>query len=208
MLPVPDALLLDLSTTILLTRFKTLILDIGLVFSNVAMRVAFSATAAELLFAKLNAWKVFPVVAITILSDVRVSVLPFSLTNEYLSSSKGKNVSFVPAVGTVAAVIWLLRIWTSKVFLIVITESVKSKLDIFSLGNLVNKVLSEDDCNEVWRIFKSLTVIPLPVPSVGKSLATSALIPLTAVTVVTVTLLFALSIAVILPKTGSDTSPV
>ena len=55
MLPVPDALLLDLSTTILLTRFKTLILDVGLVFSNVGIRVAFSATAAELLFAKLNA---------------------------------------------------------------------------------------------------------------------------------------------------------
>jgi len=205
-LPVPDALLLDLSTTILLTRFKTLILDVGLVFSNVAIRVAFSATAAELLFAKLNAWKVFPVVAITILSDVRVSVLPFSLTNEYLSSSKGKNVSFVPAVGTVAAVIWLLRIWTSKVFLIVITESVKSTLDILSLGNLVNKLLSEDDCNEVWRTFKSLTVLRALIPAA--SLAISALIPLTALTVVTVTLLFALSIAVILPKIGSATSPV
>ena len=79
-------------------------------------------------------------------------------------------------------------------------------MDIFSLGNLVNKVLSEDDCNEVWRTFKSLTVLRALIPPA--SLAISALIPLTAVTVVTVTLLFALSIAVILPKTGSDTSPV
>ena len=60
MLPVPDALLLDLSITTLLTRFKTLTFATGLIFSNVAIRVAFSATAAELLFAKLNAWKVFP----------------------------------------------------------------------------------------------------------------------------------------------------
>ena len=44
---------------------------------------------------------------------MRVSVEPSSLTKEYLSSSKGKNVSLDPAWGTVEEVIWLLRIWTS-----------------------------------------------------------------------------------------------
>ena len=88
-----------------MTLLSTFTFAFGLDFSKVATRVAFSATAALPLSAKLYAWKVSPAVLITTLSEVRVSVEPFSLTKEYLSSSKVKNVSFAPAVGTVAAVI-------------------------------------------------------------------------------------------------------
>ena len=62
------------------------------------------------------------------LSDVRSSVVPSALIKEYLSSSKGKNVSFLPA-SKVPVNSPLAILSPVKVFLILIDASVKSTSD-------------------------------------------------------------------------------
>ena len=89
------------------------------------------------------------------MSEVRTSVLPSDLIKVYLSSSKGKKVSFSPAVTGVDN--WLSAIVTLKVFLMVKDALVKSTEDIFGLGKTVYKVSSVDLDNLVPKIFKSET---------------------------------------------------
>ena len=70
------------------------------------------------------------------LSEVNASVLPSDLITAYLSSSKGKNVSFLPA--SKVPVNSPLEIFKPvKVFLILIDASVKSTLEISSFGKRV-----------------------------------------------------------------------
>ena len=82
-------------------------------------------------------------------------MLPSDLIKVYLSSSKGKKVSFSPAVTGVDN--WLSEIVTLNVFLIVNAALVKSTEDIFGLGKTVYKVSSVDLDNFVPKIFKSET---------------------------------------------------
>ena len=67
---------------------------------------------------KSKNWSNVPPPVMFILSEVNTSVVPSDLIKEYLSSSNGSNVSFVP--DSTCAVSWLFEISTSKVFLIVI----------------------------------------------------------------------------------------
>ena len=94
-----------------------------------------------------------PVESIWTLSDVRTSVCPSEVTNAYLSSSKGKKVSFAPAV---TVVVWLLEILTVKTVLIPRTAFVKSTFEILTFGSLVYKVLSVDVSRFVVKILKSV----------------------------------------------------
>ena len=69
------------------------------------------------------------------LSEVSTSVVPSDLINEYLSSSKGRNVSSVPAVTGVDN--WFPEILTVNDFLIVREALVKSIEEILFFGNVV-----------------------------------------------------------------------
>ena len=69
------------------------------------------------------------------LSEVNTSVVPSDLINEYLSSSKGKNVSLVPALTRVDN--WFKEILTVNNFLIVREALVKSTEEILFFGNFV-----------------------------------------------------------------------
>ena len=89
------------------------------------------------------------------LSEVSNSVEPSDLINEYLSSSKGKNVSFVPA--TTEAESWFDAILTVNDFLIDKTAFVKSTEEILFFGSFVYNVLSDDDSKLVVKILKSVT---------------------------------------------------
>ena len=126
----------------------------GLVFARVATKVApwLALRSAPTFFI----WRdPLPLVKVN-LSDVNTSVTPSNfLTNEYLSSSKGKNVSLVPA--ETAALIWLFdaSIVTSKVFLIFKVALDISTSDILSFGNSVNNALSRDFSNGVVTNVKS-----------------------------------------------------
>ena len=91
------------------------------------------------------------------LSVVNSSVLPSDLIKVYLSTSNGKNVSLVPAVGLEEVVICLSVISTLKVFLIVIEALVKSTSDTLGLGSTVYKVLSEDLPKSLLSNFRSVT---------------------------------------------------
>lgn len=90
------------------------------------------------------------------LSGVNSSVVPFSLTRTYLSSSKGRKNWFAPEeIGPVE----LDVIVTSNCFLIIRSASVKSTDAIFCFGRYVYKVLSEDNCCFVTSILKSFGLI-------------------------------------------------
>ena len=89
------------------------------------------------------------------LSEVSNSVEPSDLINEYLSSSKGKNVSFVPALTGDDS--WFDAILTVNNFLIVRFALVKSTLEILFFGSLVYNVLSDEDSKLVVNILKSVT---------------------------------------------------
>ena len=103
------------------------------------------------------------------LSDVKTSVVPSDLINEYLSSSNGKKVSLVPAITFVDS--WLLVIDIVSDFLTVMNESSKDTAETCCFGKTVYSVLSLDDSNLVSRIFRSVTWIwdesgslPLTIP--------------------------------------------
>ena len=140
--PVPDPVWLDLSISCVFTLSFLFIFAVGFVLARVATKVAswFEAKSAPTLLI----WRIaFPEVNVN-LSEVNVSCVPSFLIKEYLSSSKGKNVSFVPAV--TAELSWLAE-WpmvTSNVFLIFKVADDISTSDIFSFGILVNKALSND----------------------------------------------------------------
>ena len=141
--PVPDPSILDFVILRVFTLCFLFTLAFGFVFASVATKVApWSADRSDPTFLICN--DPFPLVNVN-LSDVKTSVTPsYFLTNEYLSSSKGKNVSLVPA--ETAALIWLLdaSMVTSNVFLIFKVAFDMSTSDILSFGNCVNKLLSSD----------------------------------------------------------------
>ena len=89
------------------------------------------------------------------LSEVNNSVEPSDLINEYLSSSKDKNVSFGPALTGVDSS--FDAILTVKDFLILKVASVKSTDDILFFGNCVYNVLSDEDTSSVVSTLKSVT---------------------------------------------------
>ena len=102
------------------------------------------------------------------LSAVRSSVPPSDLIKVYLSSSKGKNVSFVPATTGVESCPDVIL--TVKVFLMLKEASVRSTVAILFFGSLVYNVLSEDDDSFVVKILKSTALklevgrVPLATP--------------------------------------------
>ena len=114
----------------------------GLVFARVAISVAsWFAVKSEPI---LPIWT-DPLPAVKVnLSEVRISVVPSALMSEYLSSSNGKNVSFVPA--DTAELNWSFdaSITTSNNFLILSVALDISTSDILSFGISVNRVLSLD----------------------------------------------------------------
>ena len=95
-----------------------------------------------------------PVASKENLSALNDSKVPSDLTRTYLSSSKGKNVSFADATSVFD---WLLEIVTANSFLIVRFESVRSTEAIKFLGSLVYNVLSVEVWKEDPRIARSLT---------------------------------------------------
>ena len=104
---------------------------------------------------KLKIWSCAPPLINANLSEVSNSVDPSDLINEYLSSSKGKNVSFVPA--TTAAESWFDAMLTVKDFLIDKTAFVKSTEEILFFGSFVYKVLSDEDSKLVVNTLRSVT---------------------------------------------------
>ena len=111
--------------------------------------------APVLLVPKLKIWSWVPPLIKENLSEVSNSVEPSDLINEYLSSSKGKNVSFVPA--TTAAESWFDTILTVKDFLIDKIAFVKSTEEILFFGSFVYKVLSDEDSKLVANTLRSVT---------------------------------------------------
>ena len=108
-----------------------------------------------LLVPKLKIWSWDPPLIKENLSEVSNSVEPSDLISEYLSSSKGKNVSFVPALtGDDNSFDTIL---TVNDFLIVRFALVKSTLEILFFGSFVYNVLSDDDSKLVVNILKSVT---------------------------------------------------
>ena len=86
-----------------------------------------------------------PLVEIVNLSPLNASVDPSDRIKRYLSSSKGKNDSFVSA--STWADNSLLAIFTIKVFLMTKEASARSTFETFTLGKGVNRELSEDVAN-------------------------------------------------------------
>ena len=117
------------------------------------------------------------------LSDVRSSVVPSALTNEYLSSSNGKNVSLAPAVTTAVREFVAWAIVTSKDLLIVIVAEVKSKSAINFLGAVVYNVLSVEVVYSDLSIFKSERLegflVPVAVGKVPTATPETVVIPVT-----------------------------
>ena len=114
------------------------------------------------LLPKLPIFRVAPPFVNINLSEVNTSVVPSVLINEYLSSSKGKNLSLSPAVTELVSPPLIL---TVNDLLTVRDAFVKSTLDIDVCGSSVYKVLSEDFANSVFKILKSVTFLMV----VGKS---------------------------------------
>ena len=93
---------LDLEITNELTLFLIFFFDVGFTFFKVAISVAPLSSDPKLLAANSVAVEL----KVT-LSTVNSSVLPSDLIKVYLSTSNGKNVSLVPAVGLEEVVICL-----------------------------------------------------------------------------------------------------
>ena len=95
MVPIPDPSSLDLSTIIELTLFLIFFLATGFIFFNVVITDTFPLSVAVLKL-RISNW-VIPLLN-TNLSAVNSSVVPSDLKTAYLSGSKGRKVSFSPAV--------------------------------------------------------------------------------------------------------------
>ena len=134
---------------ILLSLFFLLIFEVGLIFLNVVVSVA-----PVSLGPKLKISSCFPPSINANLSEVSSSVDPLDLINEYLSSSKGRNVSFVPAFTTDDLFYIIL---TLKDFLITKLAFVKSTEEILLFGNIVYNVLSSDANDAFVNTLRSVT---------------------------------------------------
>mgnify|MGYP003319098302 CR=1 FL=1 len=117
--------------------FLIFTLDFGFVFLRVAIRVAPLLSVPRFLICKD-----FPSDDSSNLSELSCSVFPSDLIRTYLSSSKGRKVSLVPA--SAATESCSDAISTLIVFLIVITDSAISTAATFAFGKRVYKVLTED----------------------------------------------------------------
>ena len=136
--------------TIVFILFLFLIFDFILIFLRVAINFALPLPESPFIVRELD-----PFVN-TNLSALRGSVWPSSLTNTYLSSSNGKNVSLLPAF---IIPVEFDVIVTSNCFLIVKFELVKSTFEIYDFGRTVYKELSSDTCKDVETTLKSDGVI-------------------------------------------------
>ena len=89
MVPIPDPTILDLSTTIELTRFKILVFEVGFNFFKV---VTTSTLPASVSRRRPTISKVVIPLPNTKLLEFISSVIPSDAITAYLSSSKGKKV--------------------------------------------------------------------------------------------------------------------
>ena len=117
-----------MSIIILLTLFFLLIFEVGLIFLKVVIKVA-----PVSLEPRLKIWSCFPPSINANLSEVSISVDPSDLINEYLSSSKGRNVSFVPELTGIDNSFDVIL--TVKDFLITKLAFVKSTEEILFFGS-------------------------------------------------------------------------
>ena len=126
-------------------------LDFGFDFLSVVINVAPTSSAL-----KFEIWKVFRSLLNVNLSDVKISVDPSDLINEYLLDVNGKKISLSPEVGIVVDDISFPTISIVYTFRIVIDASDKFVVDTLFLPSRVNNVLSLDSLSFVLRIFKSV----------------------------------------------------
>ena len=181
--PIPDPDSFDLSTTKLLTLFFFLILDDGFIFANVAINVAsslFDKSEPTLLICRDE----LPPLKVN-LSSVSNSIVPSCLIKEYLSSSKGKNVSLLPELTAAVNESVEAFIFTSNNFLIVKVVFDRSTSDTNRFGKEVNKVLSWELSNgDVTRVRSESVVSAVVGSPIDKP---PSHMPLTVVTPVIVT---------------------
>ena len=130
--PIPDAKLVDLSTIRLLTLFLIFFLDFTFLFCTVVVSFAPVSFVPRFLICSS-----LPSALKVNLSAVKTSMRPSERIKVYLSSVNGRydSPSGNVIVIKLAAAISLLLMSTSKVFLILNNESVRSTEAIFSLGN-------------------------------------------------------------------------